>query len=601
MRLRHRVCEHGARQLTYGAAMPDEGAEFVPSADEVRAELERIVASEPFRPSAQLQAFLRFVVEATLKGEAERIRAFTIAVEAFGRDRDFDPQSDPIVRVEAARLRRVIELYYNGVGADDPVEIVVPRGGYVPRFRYRGRERAPPQPEVRERETAAPPPPAPAPRRTFRYAAAALLLLIAAALGGALLLRQPAWQSASLAPPAAPEPARLRSPFPLLLVDPVAAELAAVAPALATIRARLADAIARFDDIEVVVDPAAASLPPREPGAPNVYRLAIGGERGADGSPTVTLQVTDQDGAVVWSRGFVARSAPDPDAAIDKLVRVVAPALAQPYGVIYARERLALARPGVDWRYRCLLDGIEYRRTLDTAKSGEHARVRDCLERTVASDPSFPSAQAALAFVLMREFYAGESRDPKGLDDALRLALRAVELKPGSARARHVLMNILFARGSVEPAMREGEQALALNPYDMITLTGYAMRLAFAGRANEGLALLERAEKLSPVRTPMLEFAQFLASYVLGDHARAAHHAGMLTDEVHPFVLVARALVALKAGERLRAQAAIDRLFTLYPHWRMSPRGEIERYVSAGEIVDRVMRDLSPVGFTAVN
>ena len=52
--------------------MPDAGAEFapIPSADEVRAELERIVTSEPFRPSAQLQAFLRFVVEATLKGEA---------------------------------------------------------------------------------------------------------------------------------------------------------------------------------------------------------------------------------------------------------------------------------------------------------------------------------------------------------------------------------------------------------------------------------------------------------------------------------------------------------------------------------------------------
>ena len=75
--------------------------------------------------------------------------------------------------------------------------------------------------------------------------------------------------------------------------------------------------------------------------------------------------------------------------------------------------------------------------------------IRGCLERTVAADPAFPSAQAALAFVLMREFYAGESRDPKDLDEALRLALRAVELKPGSARARHVLMNILFARGSV--------------------------------------------------------------------------------------------------------------------------------------------------------
>src|SRR5204863_368660 len=110
-----------------------------PAADELLAALERILASEPFRPSAQLRVFLRYVVETTLRGEAERIRAFTIAVEAFGRDQDFDPQGDPIVRVEAARLRRAIEQYYAGPGADDAVEILVPRGGYVPQFSYRGR------------------------------------------------------------------------------------------------------------------------------------------------------------------------------------------------------------------------------------------------------------------------------------------------------------------------------------------------------------------------------------------------------------------------------------------------------------------------------
>ena len=120
-----------------------------PAADEVRAALERILASEPFRPSAQLRVFLRYVVETTLRGEADRIRAFTIAVEAFGRDKDFNPQGDPIVRVEAARLRRAIEQYYAGPGADDTVEILVPRGGYVPQFRYRGRAVQPPAaPEV---------------------------------------------------------------------------------------------------------------------------------------------------------------------------------------------------------------------------------------------------------------------------------------------------------------------------------------------------------------------------------------------------------------------------------------------------------------------
>ena len=177
-----------------------------------------------------------------------------------------------------------------------------------------------------------------------------------------------------------------------------------------------------------------------------------------------------------------------------------------------------------------------------------------------------------------------KSRDPKVLDDALRLALRAVELKPGSARAHHVLMNILFARGSVAAALAEGERAIALNPYDMTALTGYGLRLAFAGRAAEGLALLDRAAQLSPVRPPILEFAQFLVNYALGDDARAAHHAGMLTDEIHPFVLIARALVAIRAGDAA-ARSSIDRpaVLALSGTGASARAREIERYVPAAE------------------
>ena len=84
--------------------------EGCPDADEIRATLERMAASEAFRGSPQLVAFLRYVVEARLRGTQDRIKGYTIAVEALGRADDFDPQSDPIVRVEATRLRRALNL-----------------------------------------------------------------------------------------------------------------------------------------------------------------------------------------------------------------------------------------------------------------------------------------------------------------------------------------------------------------------------------------------------------------------------------------------------------------------------------------------------------
>ena len=108
-----------------------------PTPDEVRAALERIVVSHVFRSSPQLAAFLSFVVEAVLHGNSDRIKGYTIGVEVLRRDPKFDPQLDPIVRVEATRLRRAIERYYAGPGLTDAVIIDLPRGSYVPTFNHR--------------------------------------------------------------------------------------------------------------------------------------------------------------------------------------------------------------------------------------------------------------------------------------------------------------------------------------------------------------------------------------------------------------------------------------------------------------------------------
>jgi hypothetical protein len=109
----------------------------VPRAEEIRAAVECIVASPSFRRSPQLVAFLRFVVESVLGGKAEHIKSYTIGVEALGRCERFDPQVDPIVRVEAARMRKALASYYAGEGAGRPVTIEIPLGSYVPVFRRR--------------------------------------------------------------------------------------------------------------------------------------------------------------------------------------------------------------------------------------------------------------------------------------------------------------------------------------------------------------------------------------------------------------------------------------------------------------------------------
>jgi hypothetical protein len=110
-----------------------------PQPPDIQAALDRVCASPPFDHAPKLTRFLRFIVGKTLAGEASRLKGYTIGVEALGRGEDFDPQVDPIVRVEAIRLRAALARYYTGPGARDPVTIELPRGGYVPRFGWRAR------------------------------------------------------------------------------------------------------------------------------------------------------------------------------------------------------------------------------------------------------------------------------------------------------------------------------------------------------------------------------------------------------------------------------------------------------------------------------
>ena len=92
----------------------------IPSS-EIRAQLERILTSPDFDVPDRAHRFLRYVVTESLSGRADRIKAYTIAVEVFGRVGTFDPQSDPVVRIEAGRVRRGLERYYLTAGSSDPI------------------------------------------------------------------------------------------------------------------------------------------------------------------------------------------------------------------------------------------------------------------------------------------------------------------------------------------------------------------------------------------------------------------------------------------------------------------------------------------------
>src|SRR6185503_1027762 len=102
-----------------------------------REQLDRVLASATFRQVDRLKRFLSFVVTETLAGRGDQLKEYVIGVQVFDKDASFDPRADPIVRVQARRLRARLVRYYREEGGSDPIVIELPKGGYAPVFKPR--------------------------------------------------------------------------------------------------------------------------------------------------------------------------------------------------------------------------------------------------------------------------------------------------------------------------------------------------------------------------------------------------------------------------------------------------------------------------------
>ena len=119
-----------------------------PSPESIRLALAAVLASPGFRNAERMARFLRFVVEKSLAGESDSVKEYSLGAEVFDRPPTFDSKTDTIVRVEARRLRKKLQEYYEGPGAADPVRIDIPTPGYTPAFTLRETPIVEPQPQA---------------------------------------------------------------------------------------------------------------------------------------------------------------------------------------------------------------------------------------------------------------------------------------------------------------------------------------------------------------------------------------------------------------------------------------------------------------------
>lgn len=512
-----------------------------PDAAQIRTQVERMTKSEIFANSPQLSAFLLFVVEALLRGKSERLKGYTIGVEVLRRDVNFDPQMDPIVRVEATRLRRAIERYYAGPGASDAVVIALPRGGYVPRIAWRGT----PEAEVAEPSARAKPP----------------RLLPGNGL--------PTLRVAPFVVVGTPGP---------LVIDGEA------------LGSKLAEAFALFEMVNVVAAAPAAS------GGRYDYRLDGALEYRGEGTVCLRFKLVDKtDETVIWSRTLEAGCAEAVPEIEQKVILELATTIVQRFGIIWSHERRRqLATDAGDPRYRAMIEVGESFRSFDPLRAQEE------LERLTTLDPSFAAGFSYLAAIHAVGYVHGftDPGDGTALDRALKFARRGVELRPHSAFAYHILFIVLFFRGETEAARAAAENAIALNPYDLAMRADYGGRLIFAGEVDKGMEMLRNTAPSGTILPAWTHFYLFLGHYLRDELAEARFHAGQLINDTHIYGRLAQALIARRDGQVDEARRMIESITTAQPHWKDDPRREIGKLITGSRLADRLTRELAAAGLT---
>jgi TolB-like protein len=545
-------------------------------AEAILGELQRILASSEFAASERNRRFLRHVVEETLAGRAERIKAYCIATEVFERAEDFDPQSDPIVRIEAGRLRRALEHYYLTAGLADPIRIAIPKGGYVPTFEYvrtdPATDRAAPAAAGSGAAAAAPDVPA---RRAFRLyptaaTAAACVLLVLIWLGVSWFGEYPPFA------PNADEVAAAHPRGPAIFIAPFQDDDGG-ATSLSLTRGFTREVVmglTRFKDLFVF----GAETSFWYGGELDMRRIVS--ELGADYIVTGGLSIsTDRfraiaslidarSGRYVWSEQFNGNLAASefPEARAQIAARIVQ-ALAQPYGVIFndkVRE-IEGKPPRSLGSYECVLRFQQYWRKLAPEQFGA---VRECLERTVEAEPDYAEALSSLALMYVDAYRFKLDKGTiefEPLPRALELAQQAVDLAPDSVHGYKALQLVYWLMHDVERSLETAARGFALNPNDSEIMAEFGGRMYLTGQWAKGLPLVKEAFARNPAQPGLYRVVLFLDHYFNGRFEDALGEAKKMDLPGVIHMHVAQAMAYAQLGRMQEAAAALERVLAIDP------------------------------------
>ncbi|MBZ5600039.1 MAG: tetratricopeptide repeat protein [Acidobacteriia bacterium] len=469
----------------------------------VRAELEKVLASNAFRGSESLKRFLRYAVEHTIQGEGDQLKEYRLGVDVLDRPASFDPRLDPAVRMAARRLRAKLREYYDSDGRQDPVWIDIPKGGYAAAFANSA-----------SRELARIPKSASNPRRLRLIALVTVAVLGAIALAGGYR-----WRSKAEAAVHARRSVAVLG-FENLSGRPDKAWLSTALSEMLTTELAAGEQLRTVPGENVAQMKINLALPDADSYGRDTL-AKIHNNLNADdvvlgsyillGDGQVRLDLRLQDTAAGETLASVSEKGSE--AEIDDLVGRAGASLRARLGVQAVSDAQAAAvkasLPSNAQAAQLYFDGLAKTRKYD------NLGARDALEKALAIEPSYAPAHAALAAT-----WANLGYDPKAREEAKKAFDLSANLR--SADRLWIEAHYREMTDELDKAVEIYRNLFDTYPDNL----EYGERLAYvqyhAGKGQDAMATIDQLRKLPPPARddPRLDIREADAGFALGDYKR---------------------------------------------------------------------------------
>jgi adenylate cyclase len=530
-------------------------ADNIPKPDAIRSQLERILQRAEFKASDKQRKFLSFVVDEALAGRSSQLKGYTIAVSVYGRPEGFDPQVDPIVRVEAGRLRRALDRYYLTAGKNDRVRIDIPKGSYVPAFSTV--QEAPTGDKTRSSES----------ENKFSTTEPSIAVMPLRNLTG-----------------------DFEQDY---FVDGLTEELTAE--------------ITRYQDFHVIASQSTLpfkgkNVDPREVGRDlGVQFLLKGSLRRDSKTVKVTIQLLDTSTAEqIWGESYKRdQTAADLIAVQEEIAHQVIGVVSDHYGLIKRRlsKESRKKAPTNMKAYDAILRFYQYETELTPAA---FQKALTALEQAIEIDPEYGLAWAMLGHLHADNHALGFCEIEGSLEKALTFARKGVALAPHNQFAQDALTLVYFHRGDKQLFLQHAEETIALNPNSpyIVGVAGWHMTLF--GEWDHGLPLLKKGMMLNPYHPTWFHLAFFMDHYHRGEYENAFAEALKFNFPDLYLDPLMRAVALSRLGRQDEAGAAVSHLLKLVPDFKNHGRWLVSRYIKVDDLVDNIIEELQKAGLANI-